>query len=276
MFLTQIGSRRFTASAAGFVTAARDAGVVPDTAVRRDFELDPVPSPAPVAAERAPASTEPEVTAWTVSGSAVVARRTDGTVRTLMTGPSAIDGLATDGDDLILSFARPVQLPGIAQRVDDSDLVRFSGGAFSLWLDGSDVGLTKAGENVDAVETLPDGRVLLSTSGASRLGALRAQDEDVLAFTPRQRGARTAGRWRLYIDGGDVGLRAKSEDVDGLAVDATGAIGLSVRGRMGVPGLHAGAGDVGTFVPSRLGRRTVGRFAPALALTGTAGDFDLR
>ena len=80
----------------------------------------------------------------------------------------------------------------------------------------------------------------------------------------------------MYLDGGDVGLRAASEDVDGIAVDATGAIGLSARGRLGVPSLHAGAGDVATFIPARLGRRTVGRFAPGLMLTGTAGDFDVR
>jgi hypothetical protein len=50
MFVTQTGSRSFTASAAGFVTAARDAGVVPDAAVRRDFELDPEPDNCPAVA----------------------------------------------------------------------------------------------------------------------------------------------------------------------------------------------------------------------------------
>jgi hypothetical protein len=272
MFVTRTGSGGFTAAADRYVAATRDVDVVPDATVRRDFELDVATVPSsPVV----PASVEPAVASWTAVGDSVLATRTDGSVRTLLRAPAAIDALAADGDALVLSFTRSLRLPGLAQRVDDSDLVRYAGGAYSLHLDGSDVGLTTAGEDVDAVETLPDGRILVSTAGRVRAGSLSGQDEDVLAFTPRTLGSRTAGRWRPYLDGGDVGLRARSEDVDGVAVDATGAVALSVRGRLGVPGLHAAAGDVATFVPSRLGRRTAGRFAPAPMLTGTAGDFDL-
>ena len=117
---------------------------------------------------------------------------------------------------------------------------------------------------------LADGRVLVSTVGRARVGRLRAEDEDLLAFTPKRLGVRTAGRWRPYLDGSDVALSGRGEDVDAVAVDATGAIDLSVSGALGVPALHAADDDVAVFLPTHLGNRTTGRFAPKPLLGGTS------
>ena len=281
------GHRAFTATADRHLGATRDVDVVAGGVVRQDFALDAVASEPPASPQ--PPTADPAVKAWIalergapLGGLAVtpqdaVAVRQDGSVRMLFDGSAAglprgvaIDALAVTRDGLVLSFTKPARLPGIAGRVDDSDLVRFAAGAFTLLFDGGDVGLRSAAEDVDAVEVLADGRVVVSTVGSARVGRQRAQDEDLLALTPRRLGARTAGRWRPFLDGSDVALSGRSEDVDAAAVDATGAIDLSVRGSLGVPGLHAADHDVAMFLPTHLGRRTEGRFAPEPLFAGAS------
>ena len=62
----------------------------------------------------------------------------------------------------------------------------------SPFFDGSDVGLTATGHDVDALEVLPDGRLLLSVTGSAKLPGVSAADEDLLAFTGST-GTETAG-----------------------------------------------------------------------------------
>lgn len=69
-----------------------------------------------------------------------------------------------------MSFDKPLSVPGIAGTVDDSDVVRYSfgfgGTGWSLFLDGSDLGLTTAGEDIDALELYADDQIMMfSTSG---------------------------------------------------------------------------------------------------------------
>jgi hypothetical protein len=146
--------------------------------------------------------------------------------------------------EILMSFSRAGSVPGIPVTVDDSDIVRFTAdsadslgantaGSFSLYFDGSDVGLTKSYEDVDAVELLSDGRLLISTTGGFIVDGLSGSgaDEDVIAFTPSSLGSNTEGTWARYFDGSDVGLAG--EDIDGLALDAMGNIYLStLRNRL--------------------------------------------
>ena len=77
--------------------------------------------------------------------------------------------LQADGS-LLLSTEVGVTLPGLGA-VDDSDIVRFiptttgtnTSGNYQWYFDGSDVGLTDNGEDVDALALLTDGRLLVST-----------------------------------------------------------------------------------------------------------------
>ena len=70
-----------------------------------------------------------------------------------------------------------------------SDLTRAA--RSSLYFDGSDVGLTTDGEDVDTIEQA-GGKLLLSTTGGASLrGGLLSADEDVLEFTAMYRPART-------------------------------------------------------------------------------------
>jgi hypothetical protein len=157
------------------------------------------------------------------------------------------------------------------------DLLRFvpitvgdtTTGTWSIYFRGSNVGLTKSGENIDGVSVLADGRLLISTTGSATVPGAKAADEDLLAFTPIALGANTYGTWALYFDGSDVGLTKGDEDVDGFYVreqpGSQPTLFLSTLGKFSVTGAGGGGEDVTAFRPSLLGGTTYGTFGPGLA-----------
>jgi len=187
-----------------------------------------------------------------------------------------------DGDTILMSFDNPVTI-GVLGSVDDSDIVQFdasslgtnTGGSFGLYFDGSAVGLDTNGEDIDAIELLPDGRLLISTSGgASVLGASGA-DEDLLTFTPISLGATTSGTWAIYFDGSDVGLSTSSEeDVDGVSLAANSDIYLSTRGNFSVTGVSGADEDVFVCTPASLGTVTACAYSSTLFFDGSLWGLD--
>jgi hypothetical protein len=183
-----------------------------------------------------------------------------------------IDGLAVlPGGDLLLSFTAAATISGIS--VDDSDIVRFhptslgstTAGTFSLYFDGSDVGLTSSGEDVDAIALAPDGRLIVSTtSNFSGTGASGA-DEDLFIFTGTL-GSTTSGSFALYFDGSDVALTSSSEDLDGASLTAAGQLLFSTLGSFSVSGLSGNDEDVGQFAGT-FGSSTSGTFSMRLDLS---------
>ena len=180
-----------------------------------------------------------------------------------------------DNDEILLSFTSSVSLPGISAAVDDSDIVKFTAsrlgdttaGTFEMFFDGSDVGLELSSEDVDAIELLEDGRVLISTDGDFSVPQFSGQSEDIMAFTPTSLGDTTAGSWSLYFDGSDVGLSGAG--VDGMDVDASGAIYLTTDSSFSVPGLSGKDEDVFVFNPTSLGDTTTGTYDPTLLFDGS-------
>jgi hypothetical protein len=176
-----------------------------------------------------------------------------------------------------MSFDNPVTLPNVGA-VDDHDIVQFTAtslgditaGTFSMYFDGEDVGMTSTAADIDALNLLPDGRVLISTSGTVTLAGLKYLDEDVAAFTPTSLGSNTAGSFSVYFDGSDVDLATDSgEDVDGLSEDANGEIFLSTRGNFAVTGVSGTAVDIFECVPTSLGSTTACNYSPNLIFTGS-------
>jgi uncharacterized protein YjiK/Fe-S cluster biogenesis protein NfuA len=183
-----------------------------------------------------------------------------------------------DATRLLLSFDVAGTVPGIAGTVDDSDVVLFTStslgpvtaGTFSMYFQGADVGLTTDAEDVDAVELLPNGRILLSTVGAVGVTGVSGVDEDLLEFTPTSLGNVTAGTFTMYFDGSDVGLSTTAdEDVDATAVDTAGKIYLSTLGPFAVTGVSGADEDVFVFTPTSLGSVTAGTFSPTLYFDGS-------
>jgi len=192
-----------------------------------------------------------------------------------------IDGFAwLDSDTLLLSVDadRTNILPGMTGPIDDSDVVRFdasslgatTAGTFSVYFDGSDVGLTQSAADVDAFELLTDGRIVISTTGTVSVSGVSARDEDLLAFTPASLGQTTAGTFALYFDGSDVGLGENPEDVDAVSVDASGRLFLSTADTLAVPGLSGADEDVVVFNPAQLGPTTAGTYSPTLFFDGSS------
>jgi hypothetical protein len=193
-----------------------------------------------------------------------------------VTGDSDAFEILTDGT-LLLSFNADGSVPGLGA-VDESDIVRFvptslgatTAGAFQLYFDASDVGLSTSSEDVDALDVLPDGRLLISTEGSFSVTGASGVDADGIAFTPTSLGATTSGSWSLYFDGSDVGLSNSSEDIIGLWVAANGNLYLTTTGNFSVTGVSGANEDVFVFQPSSLGANTSGAYQSSLYLDGSA------
>ncbi|HSB00776.1 MAG TPA: choice-of-anchor Q domain-containing protein, partial [Anaerolineales bacterium] len=182
-----------------------------------------------------------------------------------------------DADTILMSFNANVTVKGITAtpqdvlRFDATSLGSNTAGTFSLYFDGSDVGLSDAtNEKIDSLSLLPDGRLLISTTGNPVVpGVSGGRDEDVLAFTPTSLGSTTSGTWALYFDGSDVGLSETSgEDVD--ALDVVGAnIYLSTQGDFSVPGLSGADEDIFVCAATSIGDVTTCNYSPNLYFDGS-------
>lgn len=182
------------------------------------------------------------------------------------------------GDILLSLDSASFDVPGVGV-IDDSDIVRFTStslgentaGTFTMFFDGSDVGLDTDAEDVDAIALTPAGQLLMSMLGNA---SQSIRDEDLLRFTPTSLGWETSGSWAMYFDGSDVGLAAQSENVWGAWVDAgTGDIHLSARGAFDVPGVTGDGADVFVCAPGSLGSQTTCAFGPGLYWDGSADGF---
>lgn len=195
-------------------------------------------------------------------------------------GASNVDDFALQADgSLLLSFVpASTTVPGLGA-VDDSDIVRFipsstgstTAGTFAWYFDGSDVGLTTDGEDVDGVALTADGKLLISTGGAIGAGGLTGQDEDLFAFTPTALGQTTSGSWAMYFDGSDVGLQTTAaEDVNGVWLDmANGRLFLTTVGAFSVTNSSGDGSDVFICAPGSLGNNTTCTFGPGLYFDGS-------
>jgi hypothetical protein len=182
----------------------------------------------------------------------------------------------TANNRILMAFGADTLVPGVGA-VTGSDIVAYSLGTktFSLVFDGSDVGLGGGSESLDALQLLPDGRLVVSTIGltsvpSGKLLPYFVVGPDLLAFKPTTHGPVTTGTWAIYFDGSDVGLSILGEDVDAASVAGTGAIYLSTFGNFSVTGISGQDEDVFVCTPSSLGGTTACTFSPLPFFDGTA------
>jgi len=145
---------------------------------------------------------------------------------------------------------------GTTLSVADADIVRLrvqSSGTYryTMYFDGSDVGLTTASEDIDAFYLEPNGALLFSTVGnysvPSSSGPVTGTGSDVLAFYPTSLGTSTAGEWWVYFQGDSFDLTGTAENVDAIALDQDSALLLSTSGNFSVPGLSGTDADLLRF-----------------------------
>jgi len=196
-------------------------------------------------------------------------------------GQDLNDIYIVDSDTILITFIAPATLGAL--QVDARDVVLFdatslgdtTAGTFSLYLDGSDVGLDTSSEALDGLAVLSDGRVLISTTGGVSVPGVTGNDEDILAFTPTSLGDVTSGTWAIYFDGSDVGLAdSSSEDIDAMDVLPNGDIYLSTLGDFAVNGVSGVNEDVFICTPLSIGDVTACNFSPSLYFDGSTWGLD--
>lgn len=141
-----------------------------------------------------------------------------------------------DDGSILLSFSSSTDVPNVGI-IDDSDIVRFiptsvgsaTTGTFEMYFDGSDVGLSDSGEDLDAITVLSNGDLLLSGLGVTDVGLGTWQDEDLFRFSPTSLGTSTSGTFSYYFDGSDVGLSGSDEDIHGISIASDGDLYLTTR-----------------------------------------------
>ena len=144
--------------------------------------------------------------------------------------------------------------------MDDSDIIRFTPtslgtnttGTFSSYFVGADAGLTTNGEDIDAIDFTPEGRLIVSTVGSYSVTGSSGRDEDLISLNP------DGVSWSLFFDGSDIGLDgASSEDINGVWLDpASNQVYLTTIGTFSVAGLNGDGSDIFICTPNSLGITT--------------------
>ncbi len=184
-----------------------------------------------------------------------------------------------DTASILLSIDKSASIPGLGS-VDDSDILRFDGtafgesttGTFSVFLRGADVGLTTNNEDLDAIDLLADGSLVVSTVGGVSVPGLGGtyQDEDLLLFTPAVPGNYTSGAWAIYFDGSDVDLATNNgEDLTALSVAANGDLYLATLDSFSVAGVSGANEDIFVCESPVNGPDTSCLYAPVLYFDGS-------
>ena len=158
---------------------------------------------------------------------------------------------------LYLSMASNGTIGGVA--FADEDILRFDGQTWSLYFDGSDVGV--GGSDLFGFQIVNSSTILMAFTTALTLNGIAVTPRDIVQFNATSLGSVTAGTFSMYFNGIDVGLDANGESIDALTVLPGGQILLSTSGSATVPGVSAADEDVLEFTPATLGDVTSGTWA---------------
>ena len=146
----------------------------------------------------------------------------DGSDVDLVGSSEDIDALhvADDGTIFVSTIGTPAV--GTLSGLRDEDVLMFvpssmgsiTAGSWSLFFDGSDVGMTSGGADTNALTLDAMGQMNFSTTGTLSAGGITAADEDIVRFSGTF-GPPSSGVLSLLFDLSALGI-AVDEDVDGL------------------------------------------------------------
>lgn len=150
---------------------------------------------------------------------------------------------------------------------EDEDILAYDvrTDTWSVFFDGSNVGLNARDADVDAFDVRPDGSILLSfhnppATGIPGVGAV--EGSDIVRFTPAATGSDTAGTYEWYFNGSEVGLGGwfggSKENVDALGFAPDGRLVLSTSGGFNVPDVSGADEDLIVFSDIAFGEATAG------------------
>jgi len=180
-----------------------------------------------------------------------------------------VDHFDSAAASMLVSFSTGATVAG-AGIVANEDIASLdtTTGQYTIYFDGSDVGLANAA--IDAFAVLPGGNILMSFASSFSVpgltggpgGSTTVSPSDIVRFVPTSLGANTAGSFAFYFDGSDVGLTTLDENVDAIGLQPNGDLVLSITGLGSVPGVVTVEDeDLLRFAPSALGATTAGTFS---------------
>jgi len=142
----------------------------------------------------------------------------------------------------------------------DEDILRFDGTTWSLFFDGSDVGV--GGVDVFAFYLMDADTILVAFDKAITVGGIAFAPSDIARFDATSLGSTTAGTFSMYFNGVDVGLDTSAESIDALEILSNGQILISTTGNPSLTGLTGLADeDILAFTPTALGSATSGTWS---------------
>ncbi len=187
------------------------------------------------------------------------ATNTPGPTATNTVMPTATNTPVSGGSDVIYMSSSTNGNVGFA--FNDEDIVAYDTGTgtWSLYFDGSDVGVTG---DINAFSLLSDGSILMSFDATTTAGAAGSVDDsDIVQFFPTSTGSNTAGTFSFFFDGSDVGLTTNDEDIDAIAISTDSKLVISTIGNVSVSGASGGDEDLLIFTASAFGSTTSGSWA---------------
>lgn len=143
-----------------------------------------------------------------------------------------IDALALTADGkLVISITGSGNVPG-AGSIKDEDLIQLDGDTWSLYMDGSKVGLTSSGEDVAAAwidKDSPDHDIYVTTKGsfsAHSVNSRSGKNTEILGIAPSSANPIESGFLFRYFDAKSNGI---TKGIDGLyALPATSPLAQQV------------------------------------------------
>ena len=137
------------------------------------------------------------------------------------------------------------------------DILRYNRttNSWSLYFDGSDLGLDPAQSQINAIGVITSAgseSIYLSFSAGFVLtGPGFVDDSDIVRFVPTSLGETTSGSFEWVLDGSDVGLDANGEDIVALGLASDGDLLVSVKddGGFDAGGVTGDDEDIFRFTP---------------------------
>ncbi|MEZ4868058.1 MAG: ExeM/NucH family extracellular endonuclease [Caldilineaceae bacterium] len=150
----------------------------------------------------------------------------DGSDVGLTTLGEGLDAISMSPDGrLVVSTAGNFAVPGTngVLRGQDKDLLVLNNGSFganssgvwSLYLDGSAVGLNTGAEDLWAAYIAPNGELYLSTLGGFAVSGASGNGNEIFICTPGNQAPITSCAYRSYLSGSSLGFNPK---IDGLFI----------------------------------------------------------
>jgi hypothetical protein len=159
---------------------------------------------------------------------------------------------------LYLSLTGSQTITGVSTA--DEDILKFDGSNWSLFFDGSDVGV--ASPDLFAFSIVDADTILMAFSANVTVNGITATPQDILRFDATSLGSNTAGTFSLYFDGSDVGFDTTAEKIDSVSLLSDGRVLISTMGNPTVAGITGGRDeDVLAFTSTSLGNTTSGSWA---------------